>query len=79
MFYRAVRACPWAKELVLLAFREPGLKETLGIGELRKVWNILLEKGLRVHVDLGDLLEQMDDEEARKDPSGDDESGNDEL
>ncbi|OJD16591.1 hypothetical protein AJ78_03231 [Emergomyces pasteurianus Ep9510] len=52
VLYRAIRACPWVKELVLLAFREQGLRDLLGQDELRKVWNVLVEKELRVHVDL---------------------------
>ncbi|OAX85331.1 hypothetical protein ACJ72_00296 [Emergomyces africanus] len=52
VFYRAIRACPWVKELVLLAFREQGLRDLMGQDELRKVWNVLVEKELRVHVDL---------------------------
>ncbi|KAG5303422.1 DUF1740 domain-containing protein [Histoplasma capsulatum G186AR] len=52
VFYRAIRSCPWAKELVLLAFRERGLRELMGQDELRKVWNVLVEKELRIHVDL---------------------------
>ncbi|PGH31298.1 hypothetical protein GX50_05943 [[Emmonsia] crescens] len=58
VFYRAIRACPWAKELVLLAFRERGLRELMGQDELRKVWNVLVEKELRVHVDLEEWFEE---------------------
>ncbi|KAI2035325.1 hypothetical protein LOZ45_000310 [Ophidiomyces ophidiicola] len=83
VFYRAIRSCPWAKALVLLAFEEPGLREEMGFGELRKVWNVLVEKGLRVHVDLEDVLDEMDDErrEAGRAPIvlPDDRSSNDEM
>ncbi|ODH45339.1 hypothetical protein ACO22_00063 [Paracoccidioides brasiliensis] len=58
VLYRAIRACPWAKELVLLAFRERGLREKMGQDELRKVWNVLVEKELRVHVDLEEWFEE---------------------
>lgn len=36
----------------MLAFRERGLRELMGQDELRKVWNVLVEKELRIHVDL---------------------------
>ncbi|EGE85644.1 hypothetical protein BDDG_08589 [Blastomyces dermatitidis ATCC 18188] len=52
VLYRGIRSCPWAKELVMLAFRERGLREVMGPDELRKVWNVLVEKELRIHVDL---------------------------
>ncbi|WEW61548.1 hypothetical protein PRK78_007038 [Emydomyces testavorans] len=60
VFYRSIRSCPWAKELILLAFKEPELREYLGSDELRKIWHVLVEKGLRVHVDLEEVLEEMD-------------------
>lgn len=56
-FYRGIRACPWAKALVMVAFthlREAGV---MGFEELRKVYNVLVEKELRVHVDLEDVFE----------------------
>nr|KMM71468.1 hypothetical protein CPAG_07775 [Coccidioides posadasii RMSCC 3488] len=76
VFYRSIRSCPWVKELVLLAFTEPGLKEMMGADELRKIWNVPVEKGLRIHVDLEDVLEEMDDEKSISgqsaiNPSGD--------
>ncbi|PGH04703.1 hypothetical protein GX51_03370 [Blastomyces parvus] len=57
VLYRAIHSCPWAKELVLLAFRERGLREIMGPDELRKVWNVLVEKELRIHVDLEEWFE----------------------
>ncbi|KMU73241.1 hypothetical protein CISG_09974 [Coccidioides immitis RMSCC 3703] len=76
VFYRSIRSCPWVKELVLLAFTEPGLKEMMVTDELRKIWNVPVEKGLRIHVDLEDGLEEMDDEKSISgqsaiNPSGD--------
>ncbi|KAL1960058.1 hypothetical protein VTO42DRAFT_230 [Malbranchea cinnamomea] len=62
VFYRSIRACPWAKELVLQAFREPGLRDQMGFDELRKVWNVLVEKELRIHVDLEPWFEEHDHE-----------------
>ncbi|KAK2802260.1 hypothetical protein FQN50_007441 [Emmonsiellopsis sp. PD_5] len=70
VFYRAIRACPWAKELVLLAFREQGLREAMGGEELRKVWNVLVEKELRVHVDLEERFEERGEEGGERKKGG---------
>jgi hypothetical protein len=68
VFYRGVRACPWSKELVMLAFthlradlhRDDGAKGAgMGFEELRRVYNVLVEKELRVHVDIEDVLEEI--------------------
>ncbi|KAL9129484.1 MAG: hypothetical protein Q9217_002080 [Psora testacea] len=56
IFYRGIRACPWAKELYMLAFRY--LRDVgggMGEAELRGVYELLLEKELRVHVELEKL------------------------
>lgn len=52
VYYRGIRACSWAKELYMLAFEEGALRKAIGGIELRKVYDVMLEKGLRVHVDL---------------------------
>jgi NRDE-2, necessary for RNA interference len=52
LLHRAIRACPWCKELYLLAFRIPELRSALREGELRALYEMLLDKGLRVHVEL---------------------------
>ena len=82
IFYRAVRACPWSKELAMLAFsyfredvvdaRDKAGKEdvssyvamprrgkAMDFFELRRVYNVLVEKELRVHVDIESLLDEM--------------------
>lgn len=74
VFYRAIRACPWSKELIMLAFehlrddlitenhpRQPQRKKQLqhtglGFDELRQLYNILIEKQLRVHVDISNVI-----------------------
>jgi hypothetical protein len=68
VFYRALRACPWAKELVLLAFTEKDLRDSMGRDELRKVWNVLVEKELRIHVDLEERFEDNEDQERQLAP-----------
>ncbi|KAK2865094.1 hypothetical protein FQN49_003922, partial [Arthroderma sp. PD_2] len=61
VFFRAVRACPWSKKLVLLAYNEPLLRGSMSFDELRKIFNILVEKELRVHVDLEEWLEENEE------------------
>jgi hypothetical protein len=57
VYYRGIRACPWAKELYMLGFSDAGLRKAIGGDELRKVYDVMLEKGLRVHVDLEQMLQ----------------------
>lgn len=54
VLYRAVAACPWAKELYMEAFRAP--PGEFSAAELRAVFDSLVAKGLRVHVDLDEFL-----------------------
>ncbi|KAK3296196.1 NRDE-2, necessary for RNA interference-domain-containing protein [Chaetomium fimeti] len=56
VFYRAIGACPWAKEVYMQAFGGV-VREELGAVEVRAVGEAMVEKGLRVHVDLGGVLE----------------------
>ena len=54
IWYRAIRACPWAKELYIIGFEKlDGVERA----ELLGTWKVMGEKGLRVHVDLEDALE----------------------
>lgn len=59
VFYRALRACPWSKELVMLAFERLGEEDVLGFDELRGMYNILNEKELRLHVSIANELEEV--------------------
>ena len=54
VFWRGLRACPWAKDLYLLPFEY--LRGVRGMGEadLRGVYELLGERELRVHVGLAD-------------------------
>ena len=54
VFYRGVRACPWVKEMHMLAFEFLGAADGgMNDAELRGVYELLLGKGLRVYVSLG--------------------------
>ncbi|KAL8783432.1 MAG: hypothetical protein Q9213_004632 [Squamulea squamosa] len=50
VYYRAVRACPWAKEIYMLGFEY--LSEEMPEGELRGVYDMMVERELRIHVAL---------------------------
>lgn len=80
VFYRAMRSCPWSKELIMLAFShlradvvrqrlgdEKAAEVGMGFSELRGVYNVLVEKELRIHVDIEGLLDEiMMDGEAQR-------------
>lgn len=59
VWYRAIRACPWAKELYIFGFAE--LSGMIPFEELKQTWRIMGEKGLRVHIDLEDKFEEIED------------------
>ncbi|KAK6497523.1 hypothetical protein TWF481_011929 [Arthrobotrys musiformis] len=67
VFFRAIRACPWSKEVILSGFRL--LRSILDFGEMRKVYGVMQEKELRVHVDIEELLEEWD-QNAMRDGAG---------
>ncbi|KAF4637888.1 hypothetical protein G7Y89_g180 [Cudoniella acicularis] len=58
-WHRALRACPWAKELYILGFET--MCETMSFLELKRTWRVMGEKELRVHVDLEEKFEDMKD------------------
>lgn len=60
VFYRAIRACPWSKELVMLAFERLGSEENgMSFDEHRGMYNILNEKELRLHVSIANELKEV--------------------
>ncbi|KAL2009699.1 hypothetical protein VTN00DRAFT_5506 [Thermoascus crustaceus] len=70
IFYRGMRACPWSKGLVMLAFSHlsadavgdrPRTGDGMGFEELRRVYRVLIEKELRVHVDIEGALEEVEE------------------
>ncbi|KUJ21119.1 DUF1740-domain-containing protein [Mollisia scopiformis] len=65
IWYRALRACPWAKELYILGFEMLG-ESGLEFEELRGTWKVMGEKDLRVHVDLDDELEKIEESRGQK-------------
>ncbi|KAL6720435.1 hypothetical protein ACLMJK_002357 [Lecanora helva] len=64
VFWRAIRACPWVKELYLLAFeylRGPG---GFSDEDLRGIYELMSEKELRIHVNLDDVFDAMKESKA---------------
>ncbi|CRG90867.1 E3 ubiquitin-protein ligase RNF213 [Talaromyces islandicus] len=58
VYYRALRACPWSKDILMLAFND-GLWNGKGFDdwwELKRVYNVLVDKELRLHVEINDTL-----------------------
>jgi hypothetical protein len=60
IFYRGMRACPWAKKFYMLAFTESKLRDAIGFTGLRSIYETMVEKGIRIHVDLAEVLEGRD-------------------
>lgn len=58
-FHAAIRACPWVKELYMLAFESEAMREALGPDGLKQVYETMLERGLRVHIDISEKVEQQ--------------------
>ena len=56
VFYRAMRACPWVKDIYMLAFED--LRDVMDERELMGVYDMLGEKELRIHVSLEDILQR---------------------
>ncbi|OCK74943.1 DUF1740-domain-containing protein [Lepidopterella palustris CBS 459.81] len=59
IYLRGLTHLPWCKEYMLLAFQER-MRGVLGEHDLRRVWNVLVEKECRVFVDLGSVFEEWE-------------------
>jgi hypothetical protein len=62
VWYRALKACPWPKQLYLTGFENLGMGE-MEFRELRSTWRVMGEKELRVHVDLEERFEEIGEED----------------
>ncbi|KAI5863211.1 DUF1740-domain-containing protein [Durotheca rogersii] len=56
VFYRALQFCPWSKDVFMEAFVT--LVRDMDSSELRSVYNMLCEKGLRVHAEMDEFVEK---------------------
>jgi len=59
VWYRALRACPWSKDLYILGFENLG--PLMEFDELKGTWKVMGEKDLRVHMDLEDIFDEIVD------------------
>ncbi|KAI1340574.1 NRDE-2, necessary for RNA interference-domain-containing protein [Xylariaceae sp. FL0016] len=55
VFYRAIQACPWSKDVFMEAFGTLG--RDMDSSELRSVYRTMCEKGFRIHVEMEDFVE----------------------
>ncbi|EXJ61621.1 hypothetical protein A1O7_02050 [Cladophialophora yegresii CBS 114405] len=55
--YASLRACPWSKELCMLAFAHPTLRNALGDGALKQVYQTMVDRGMRLRVDISCVLQ----------------------
>lgn len=55
VFYRALRHCPWSKDVMMEAFGT--LIRIMESEELKSIFAMMTSKGLRVHVDMDEFLE----------------------
>ncbi|KAI0402896.1 DUF1740-domain-containing protein [Xylaria palmicola] len=55
VFYRAIQACPWSKDVFMESFGTLGRE--MDSAELRSVYLTMCEKGVRVHVDMHEFVE----------------------
>ncbi|KAF2962972.1 hypothetical protein GQX73_g10605 [Xylaria multiplex] len=63
VFYRAIQACPWSKNVLLEAFST--LVREMDSAELNSVYATMCEKGLRIHVDMDEFVENWRHEQKR--------------
>ncbi|KAI2630450.1 DUF1740-domain-containing protein [Xylaria nigripes] len=56
VFYRAIQACPWSKDIFIEAFGT--LVREFDSAELKSVYATMCEKGLRVHIDMDEFVEK---------------------
>lgn len=56
VFFRAIRACGEAKSLWLAAFTVPALRGLMSKAELAELNELMIEKELRIHVDLDEVV-----------------------
>ncbi len=56
VFHASLRACPWSKALCMLAFQQPVLRSALGDEGLKEVCQMMLDRGIRLRIDLSETL-----------------------
>ena len=61
VFWRGLRACPWAKDLHMLAFEHLSGEKGMDKADLRGIYELLGEKELRRHVRAEDIFAVLND------------------
>jgi len=56
IFYRAIQACPWSKDVFMEAFGT--LVRDMDSTELKSVYSTMCQKGFRIHVDLDEFVDR---------------------
>ncbi|RWA08011.1 hypothetical protein EKO27_g7089 [Xylaria grammica] len=66
VFYRAIQACPWSKDVFMEAFGT--LAREMDSAELKSVYATMCEKRLRIHVDMDEFVKnwRKEHKEARR-------------
>lgn len=59
VFYAGLRAVPWVKEYMMIAFTRLFPLGIFEFEDCKGVYNVMAEKGLRIRVDLEDVLEEL--------------------
>ncbi|MCJ1468795.1 hypothetical protein MMC07_007425 [Pseudocyphellaria aurata] len=59
VFYRGMKACPWAKELYMIAFEF--LKTVMEESELTGLYELMVQKELRIHLELQETFDKRDE------------------
>ncbi|KAI1814814.1 DUF1740-domain-containing protein [Poronia punctata] len=69
VFYRAIQACPWSKDVFMEAFGT--LVRDMDSAELKSVYATMCQKGIRVHVDMDEFVDRWRREYKDKDKDKD--------
>ncbi|OCT49612.1 hypothetical protein CLCR_06610 [Cladophialophora carrionii] len=54
--YASLHACPWSKNLCMLAFTDSTLRSALGDEALKRAYQNMVDRGMRLHIDISDVL-----------------------
>lgn len=56
VFHAALLSCPWAKEIYMMPFHDNLLNSLLGDDELKQLYHSMIERGLRIRLDISDKV-----------------------
>ncbi|KXJ97697.1 NRDE-2, necessary for RNA interference-domain-containing protein [Microdochium bolleyi] len=64
VLYRALQRCPWSKDVYMEAFAT--LVSEFDSSELKSVYNTMVEKGLRIHTEMDDFVQEWKAQQREK-------------